>query len=206
MPNYQKGKIYQIWDENYQECYIGSTVQELSMRMCGHRKDYRRFKEGQGSYTTVYKLFDKYHETKCRIELMENYACNSKQELERREGELIRNTECVNKNIAGRTAKERYEDDRDKYLEKFRQYHKNNTERRSEYHKEYRENNKDKLKVQKRKDYENRRETVLTKLRQPWVCECGITTTVGNKCHHLKSPKHQHYLNQINQQEPPDNS
>ena len=176
------------------------------MRMCGHRKDYRRFKEGNDRYMTVYKIFDKYDETKCRIELMEEYPCNTRQELERREGELIRNTECLNKNIAGRTAKERYEDDRDKYLEKFRQHHKNNTERRSEYNKEYREKNKDKVKEQKRKDYENRRVEILTKLKQPWICECGITTTMGNKWCHLKSLKHQHYLNQINQQEPPNNS
>ena len=170
MPDYQRGKIYQIGDENYQECYIGSTVQELSMRMCGHRKDYRRFKEDDGRYLTVYNTFQKHGEAKCRIELMEEYPCNSRQELERREGELIRNTECSNKNIAGRTAKERYEDDRDKYLEKFRQYHKKNIERRSEYNKEYRENNKDKVKEQKRKDYENRRDVILTKLKQPWTC------------------------------------
>ena len=201
MPDYQKGKIYQIWDEDYQECYIGSTVQELSMRMCGHRKDYRRFKEGNGKYMTVYKMFEKYDETKCRIELMENYPCNCKQELERREGEMIRNTDCMNKNIAGRTAKETYENDRDKYLEKFKQYHKNNTERRSKYTKEYRGKNRDKIKEQKRKDYANRREVILTELKQLWICECGITTTVGNKSRHIKSSKHQHYLNQMNQQE-----
>ena len=171
------------------------------MRMCGHRKDYRRFKEGNGKYMTVYKIFDKYDETKCRIELIEDYPCNSRQELERREGELIRIKDCINKNIAGRTAKERYEDDRDKYLEKFKKYHENNTERRREYNKAYRENNKDKVKEQKRKDYENRREVILTKLKQPWTCECGITTTKGNKWCHLKSLKHQNYNNQNNQQE-----
>ena len=137
---------------------------------------------------------------------MEDYPCNSKQELERREGELIRNTECVNKNIAGRTAKERYEDDRDKYLERFRQYHKSNTKRRNEYTKEYRENNKDKVKEQKRKDYENRREAILTKLKQPWICECCITTTKGNKNHHLKKAKHQNYINQASQQTPSNSS
>ena len=169
--------------------------------MCGHRKDYRRFKEGNDKHVTVFRIFEKYDETKCRIELMENYPCNCKQELERREGEMIRNTDCMNKNIAGRTAKERYEDDRDKYLEKFKQYHKNNTERRSEYNKEYGEKNQDKIKEQTRKDYENRREVILTELEQPWICECGITTTVGNKSRHIKSPEHQHYLNQMNQQE-----
>ena len=31
------------------------------------------------------------------IELVENYPCNSKEELEKKEGEYIKNNECVNK-------------------------------------------------------------------------------------------------------------
>ena len=29
MPDYQKGKIYKIWDKSYTECYVGSTIQDL---------------------------------------------------------------------------------------------------------------------------------------------------------------------------------
>ena len=39
----------------------------------------------------------------CKIELVENYACNSKEELNAREGFYIQNNECVNKLVAGRT-------------------------------------------------------------------------------------------------------
>ena len=200
MPDYQKGKIYQIWDENFQECYIGSTVQELSMRMCGHRKDYRRYKEGINSYMSVFTLFDKYGVSNCRVELVEDCSCNSKHELERREGEIIRTTDCINKNVAGRTSKERYEDDREKYLQKFKDCGERNKERRQLYHKYYRDKNKDKIKEQKRENYENQRETILIKMKQPWTCQCGLTTTVSQKYKHLKSPKHQNYINQTSQQ------
>jgi hypothetical protein len=37
---------------------------------------------------------------------MENYPCHSSEELRRREGEIIRATDCINKNVAGRTPKE----------------------------------------------------------------------------------------------------
>ena len=70
MPDYNNGKIYQIWDEDYQECYLGSTVQELSMRMCEHRKNYRDYLKKSGVCRSVFKLFDKYDMMKCRIELL----------------------------------------------------------------------------------------------------------------------------------------
>ena len=38
------------------------------------------------------------------IELLENFPCSCKTELNKREGELMReNKNCINKNIAGRT-------------------------------------------------------------------------------------------------------
>ena len=43
------------------------------------------------------------------IELFENFPCNSKEELNKREGEIIREIGTVNKTIAGRTHKEYYE-------------------------------------------------------------------------------------------------
>ena len=44
------------------------------------------------------------------MERIENYPCNSRQEVTRREGWRQRNNECVNHNIAGRTQKEYRED------------------------------------------------------------------------------------------------
>ena len=39
---YHNGKIYQIVDIAYTKCYIGSTTEELSMRMARHRSDFKR--------------------------------------------------------------------------------------------------------------------------------------------------------------------
>ena len=93
-------KIYKIWDNNYTECYVGSTTQELSVRMAEHRAQYKHFSNGtrEQPITTACKLFDKYDIKNCRIELEELYPCNSKIELNKREGEHIRNSICVNRN------------------------------------------------------------------------------------------------------------
>ena len=59
----------------------------------------------------------------------------------------IENNECVNKYIPTRTAKERYEDNKDKILDRNRQYHKGNRDtcKILDQKKQYRENNKDKI-------------------------------------------------------------
>ena len=44
------------------------------------------------------------------VELIEKYPCEDKEELHAREGHYIKNTECINKNIMGRTDQEYYQD------------------------------------------------------------------------------------------------
>ena len=103
---YQRGKIYKIVDVGYNKCYIGSTTEKLlSNRMSKHRNHYRNFKQDTANqlYYIVFELFDEFDLTNCKIELIENYPCNSKEELLSREGFYILNTECINKRVAGRT-------------------------------------------------------------------------------------------------------
>jgi hypothetical protein len=56
------------------------------------------------------------------MELSENYPCNNRQQLERKEGEYIKNNECVNKVIAGRTDLEYRLDNVNKLKEQCRIY------------------------------------------------------------------------------------
>jgi hypothetical protein len=99
---YQNGQIYKIVDNAYNMCYYGSTISKLCKRMGQHREKYRK-----GILNcTVKKIFDKYGLENCKIELVELFPCNSKKELEAREGYYIKNNECINKNIVGRTKKE----------------------------------------------------------------------------------------------------
>ena len=50
-------------------------------------------------------LFDEYGPENCEIELKERYGCD-KEELLRREGEHIKENECVNRCLARRTTKD----------------------------------------------------------------------------------------------------
>jgi len=110
MIKYQQTKIYKIepicpHDEG--EVYIGSTTKKLlCSRWAGHVYEYRKTTARVRQQTTVNILFDKYGLANCRIELLELYPCNSKDEQNKKEGEYIRSMRCVNNHITGRTAEE----------------------------------------------------------------------------------------------------
>ena len=148
MPNYSEGKIYKVWAKD--ECYIGSTVQTLPKRFHSHKKD---------KDTTVKNLFDKYGVENCKIELLELFPCGSKLELLKREAEWILKTECVNRNVAGRTPNESCKAWYEKNKDKKKAYREANKERNKEYHKAYREAHRDKMVVYLRDYYQKKKET-----------------------------------------------
>ena len=143
---YQNAKIYKITDIAYTKCYIGSTCEELSMRMARHRAGYKHFLISGKRYIRAYDLLNEYGIENCKIELVEYFKCDSLAELRKREGEVIKNTDCVNKCVAGRTGKEWREDNKDKMKEYHKEYYVSNIDKITEKSKEYREQNKDKIK------------------------------------------------------------
>jgi hypothetical protein len=96
MPDYQKGKIYKLWSPQGNEIYIGSTVNSLAKRLSQHKS----YRDCNSKY-----LFENYNDV--RIELIEEYPCDNKIQLNKKEGEHIRNNTCLNRCIPGRTKKER---------------------------------------------------------------------------------------------------
>jgi hypothetical protein len=152
MPNYANGKIYTIRFYNSNEIYIGSTIQPLPDRFRGHKN---------GNCKAVKNIIDtKYGSdwSVCYYELYENYPCNSREELYKKEGEIIRifknddNYNCVNYNIAGRS-----------HIERCKEYRKNHKEELTEYSKKYYNDNKIELRLKWKeyyndnKDYHNNR-------------------------------------------------
>jgi len=113
MPNYQLGKIYTIRSLSSPDIYVGSTIQSLAVRMGGHRRTYEKNK-GLGKNKEIVKDISEWN-----IELHELYPCNTRQELHRREGEVIREIGTFNKCIAGRTYQERYREYKDKVKEAY---------------------------------------------------------------------------------------
>ena len=140
MPDYQKGKIYKLWSPQGNEIYIGSTINTLANRLGHHKKP-------SNNCNSKY-LFENY--TDVRIELIEEYPCNNKMELNKREGEHIRAKDCLNKQIPGRTRQEYREANKEEILEKRKDYYKSNKEKIAEKDKKYYENN-----IQKKHEYQN---------------------------------------------------
>ena len=155
--NYQLGKIYTVRSLTSSEIYVGSTCMILCKRMTKHRSDWKN-----GLVLGLHKEIV-YDINEWFIELYELFPCNLKCELEKREGEVIRQIGTLNMNIAGRSSKEWRIDNKDKmkdyfkskYIEKIdkiKEYYINNKDKLTQKNKEWRIDNKDKI-TQKDKDY-----------------------------------------------------
>ena len=151
MPDYQNGKIYSIRSHQTDKIYIGSTTQPLAQRMAIHIYSY---KTGNNlcSSKEILQYEDAY------IELIEDYPCDTKEQLNRREGEVIRNTtNCTNKCIAGRTMTEYRQDNKEKLNESKKKWNEENKERVAEHNKKYNEKNKERRAQYYREYYEKRK-------------------------------------------------
>jgi len=179
MSKYQNGKIYAIRSYDTDEIYIGSTIMTLSRRMCKHRSGMKYWKEGKGNYTSSFKILE--YPT-CYIELLEQYPCNNRDELNKKEGEYIRSMNCVNKKIAGRTD-----------AEWSKQYRLDNIEKIKEYQKEYRLDNKEYMRlcrIKYRNDPVN-----IERLNKKHPCECGGQYSIKHKSDHMNTKRHTEFVN-----------
>jgi len=177
MPDYQNGKIYKLWSPEGDDIYIGSTTTLLSDRKAKHKHS------SSNREISSKILFQKYNDV--RIELLECFPCNNKEELIKKEGQYIRNNICVNMRVAGRTKKEWCQDNIEKHTEYQREYHKENKdmiiEKSREYMREYyqsnkeaineqkkgyREKNKDRINQKSRENYEKNKEAINEKRRE----------------------------------------
>lgn len=167
MPDYSKAKIYTIrYRGDDSLVYVGSTVQSLSVRMAEHRRKYNV--ENRQEYNML--LYIKMRETNINdwhIELYEEYPCENKEQLCKREGQVIREIGTLNKKIEGRT--------------------------RQEWCIEH----ADKIKEHKKKWYQDNIDKIKEKKGQKYTCECGSTIRNDKKSKHIKTKKHQDYLNNL---------
>ena len=151
MGDYTKGKIYTIRCKTDDTLiYVGSTIQSLSKRFGGHKVEKGR-KPNTYFYTKVEDWNDWY------IELYENFPCSSREELNKREGEIIRLISTLNMNITGRTKSEYYEENK----ERFENYYIENKEYISQRKKKNYEENKIEINSKNRESYIQNRDKIL---------------------------------------------
>tara|TARA_R110000868_G_scaffold131790_7_gene342058 strand:- start:3170 stop:3742 length:573 start_codon:yes stop_codon:yes gene_type:complete len=183
--DYQNGKIYYI--SNGELYYVGSTVQGLKERLRGHRNDYNSY-EKSNHYKSSFEVIKT---GTYEIKLIENFPCECKADLEKREYEIIKEynalygDKCVN--ILGvQTAEQYAQKQRDRSnlyyaehkaerKEKMRQSYANNKEQRIAQVKAYREAN---------------HAEIMARLLTPVECECGDVVAKCNLTRHKKSQRH----------------
>ena len=188
MPDYQKGKIYTLrtyYDDSL--IYVGSTCCGLSNRLAQHKSDYKRFQNGKKNYITSFKIvcYDN-----CYIELYEAYPCDNKSELIKREGEVIRELDCVNKAVAGRSNQEYRNENKDEIKLKKKKHYQNNKDEIKFQKKKYYQNNRDRFLEQQKKYREDNKDKIKLKMKQRVICECGADIVKYTKHRHIKSKKH----------------
>ena len=87
----ENGQIYKTTDIGYNKFYVGSTCENLSKRIERHRKHFREYTRGKTrKKTTAIDISKEYGIENCKIELVENCQCNSREELTKREGQLYK--------------------------------------------------------------------------------------------------------------------
>ena len=162
--NYQNGKIYSIRTHQTDIVYIGSTTQELSVRMAGHRRNYRSHLRGKGDGSSSIEIL-KYEDS--YIELIQKFPCVDKSELHRKEGEIIRLTDnAVNKRVAGRNIKEYRFDNKEVIAAGMKKYQEANKEVISEKKKEYYKSNKEVINEKKKEYYKSNKEVINEKKKE----------------------------------------
>ena len=182
--DYNTGKIYKIWSPLTTKIYIGSTCDTLTNRMLKHKNAYNRWVNGTlKPKTFCYDLFNDVGISNCKIELVKLCPCNSKDELVKEEGNVMRDniTHLVNKKIEGRSQKE--------YANSIKDY-------LIDYQKEYRNQKKEELKTKRDTDEKKAEmkayQTERRKIR--YTCECGVNISIAAKAPHNKTEGHLKFL------------
>ena len=89
MPDFKLAKIYKIIPLNQDhesDVYIGSTCKpSLAHRMTSHRRNYKSWKNGKYNKVSSFKLFDIYGIDNCNIYLIEEFPCETKDQLRKKE-------------------------------------------------------------------------------------------------------------------------
>jgi hypothetical protein len=162
---YQNGKIYTIRSNQTDKFYVGSTCLTLCQRLYAHRRAKKSYEtQNNKRYTSSFEIlkFDDHY-----IELLEEYKCENKSQLERREGELIRmhKENVVNLMIAGRTKKEYKDENKELTKQQNKKYKEQHKERLSIAYKKYYYENRDSI-SEKYKKYCEKNKEQLSKARK----------------------------------------
>ena len=201
--DYAKGKIYKLLNNIDDDVYVGSTCQSLSRRMAKHRWC---TKSTVSCDRPLYAKMNELGVDQFYIELLEEYPCDNKEQLNAREGYYIRSTGTLNMTIAGRSKHQYNIDNKDtikekKYIygvknkdeihAKKKQYYETHKDEICERSKLYQQTHKDEIAV-KTKQYRETNKEIINKRFECSVCDGSYLPR--HKKTHEQTQKHQQAL------------
>ena len=163
---YNDGKIYFLMNNvNHEIFYIGSTIRKLKYRLSSHiinAFDFNssNFDSQKSNYIRLMNIDNNKGIKNISIHLIENYPCNSKEELLSRERywiEIFKPSCNTYKPITTLEEKKEY---MKKYNREYKINNNYNYENRKEYFKKYEEDNKERRKKYKKKYNEEHKEKI----------------------------------------------
>ena len=206
MRDFKNGKIYTIrCFTDLDLIYVGSTCQTLTRRWTDHRKDCKK------RDTLLYKTIrenggiDNFY-----IELVEYFPCETLSELNKREGEIMREKVNTTMNTlmagtyAGKTQKE-YDAERDKTdkrieYKKFynKKYQNEHQEEIQKYRKSWYTQNQEKQQEDAKRRYYEKKDEISNKKKAERVeCKCGSNIRRSDLRKHEQSKKHLSFISNI---------
>lgn len=197
---YSRGKIYKLVNDVDEEFYVGSTCLPLYKRFAWH-KEASKYRQSQ-----IYQHFNHIGWDKVKIILIEEFPCNNKMELLRKEREYFDKlkpklntyrpfiTEEERKTAFAEYYQEYRVQNKEHFEQMNKEYRAKNKDKISQTKKEYHQKNKDKI-IQYVKEHTRRNITKVKEYRNEKVqCECGGESVRANLARHNRSEKHQQWL------------
>jgi hypothetical protein len=184
---YKNGKIYRLICEDG-HYYIGSTINQLNYRLSNHKASSKHKK------SKIYNHINQIGWDKVKMELVEEYPCKNKQELNAKETEYICDLKddelCLNvirsfvaPEQRKKEMKEYYLENKDKIIEQHREYlsdpkvkeqantyqaayREKNAEKRRVYTKKYTEEHQEEVKAARKEYYEENKEKLIEQQKE----------------------------------------
>jgi group I intron endonuclease len=203
--NYNNAVIYKIYCKNsdIKDIYVGSTT-NFKKRVAGHKRICNT--ENHKNYNlNLYKCIrNNGNWNNWNMSVIEEYKCNNKLELHRRERYYIETFHAkLNMSFPCQTKNEWREKNKDKIKQQQKEYYQKNRDKLLQHQKEYVEKNKDKRRQQLKKYNQTHKLTreqkdIKNELRRVKItCECGAVVCRGGMTNHKKTEKHNLLMNQF---------
>jgi vacuolar-type H+-ATPase subunit I/STV1 len=224
--DYSKCLIYKLCcdDPTITDIYVGHTTDKIRRK----REHKSRCNNQNSEYYNFYVyqfIRENGGWDNWSLVVLQEYPCENKNQAEMRERYWIETQQStLNKVIPTRTKQEWNEENQEKLNEYQNLYHQEKKQKIREQRKQYRKKNKEELKEIKKIYYQENKEKIKEKVKQYMEeyrekhreqnreyqkqykqknnemieCECGSTIKKINKLKHIKSEKHNNYLNSLN--------